>query len=135
MSWTREYKWKWGFVEKGTFCTPEAYSFRAIWMLTFQMLIFLILLFHLKPETLKLWKLHLTFLLLVIACSELDISNVDISHITLSPHIWNLKTLKPSLQIFAVYLFLLNLTFRMLTFPMLLCREAYSLSKTKCAVF
>ena len=135
MSWTREYKWNWGFVGKGTFCLSLPPLNLTFLMLTFQMLIFLILLFHLKPETLKLWKLHLTFLLLVIACSELDISNVDISHITLSPHIWNLKTLKPSLQIFAVYLFLLNLTFRMLTFPMLLCREAYSLSKTKCAVF
>ena len=47
--------------------------------------------------------------------------------------------LKPSLRIFAVWLCPLNLTYQMLTFRMmaflmLLCHEAFLLSKTKCAV-
>ena len=134
-------------------------------MLTFRRLIFPTLLYHpihtwyfecshlnvdishvtLSPqiwnvETLKLWKLHLKFLLFVLAHSEPDTSNVDISHITLSTQMWNLETLKPSPQVFAVCLFPLNLTFRMLTFrmltfPMLIFHETFLLSKTKCAVF
>ena len=104
------------------------------------MLIFPMLPCHLKFETLKLWKLHLKFLLFVLARSEPDTSNVDISHITLSTQMWNLETLKHSLQVFAVCLFPLNLTFRMLrfrmlTFPMLIFHETFLLSKTKCAVF
>ena len=66
-------------------------------------------------------------------------SNVGISHVTFSPQICNLETLKPSLQIFAVCLCPLNLTYQMLTFgmltfPMLLCHKAFLLSKPKCAV-
>ena len=109
------------------------------WMLTFRMLIFPMLLCHLKFETLKLKKLHFKVLVFVLVPSELDISNADICHITLSTQIWNLETVKPSLQVFAVCLCPLNLTFRvltfrMLTFPMLLCHQAFLLSKTKCAV-
>ena len=103
------------------------------------MLIFPMLLCHLKFETLKLKKLHFKVLLFVLVPSELDISNADICHITLSTQIWNLETVKPSLQVFAVCLCPLNLTFRVLTFrvltfPMLLCHQAFLLSRTKCAV-
>ena len=91
-------------------------------------------------ETLRLWKLFLKFLLFVFAPSELDISNVDTSHIVLSPQIWNLETLKLSLQIFAVYLCPMNLTFQMVIFRMfmfsiLFCHEVFLLSKPKCVVF
>ena len=103
------------------------------------MLIFPMLLCHLKFETLKLKKLHFKVLLFVLVPSELDISNADICHITLSTQIWNLETVKPSLQVLAVCLCPLNLTFRVLTFrvltfPMLLCHQAFLLSRTKCAV-
>ena len=111
-------------------------------MLTFRMLIFPMLLCHLKSETLKPWNfesctsnfcclslppLNLTFLMLAFPLSLCQLQ------------IWNLETAKPSLQVFAVCLCPLNLTFwmltfRMLTFPMLLCHKAFLLSKTKCAV-
>ena len=80
-------------------------------------------------ESLKLWKLHFKFLLFLLAIFGLDISDVVIpillcqiniqwqSYITLSNlKPWNIKTF---LQIFAVCLCLLNLTFPMLTFEML----------------
>ena len=100
------------------------------------------------------WNLHLKFSLFVLGISNANFSNVDIPHVTLSPQIWNhitlstqiwnLETVKSSLQVFAVCLCPLNLTFRMLTFrmltfrmltfPMLFCHKALLLSKTKCAV-
>ena len=100
------------------------------------------------------WNLHLKFSLFVLGISNANFLNVDIPHVTLSPQIWNhitlstqiwnLETVKSSLQVFAVCLCPLNLTFRMLTFrmltfrmltfPMLFCHKALLLSKTKCGI-